>query len=935
MKVLVTIEPTIKNKRNKKVKQAQRKVASDKENIINAGILDFSPEQIALYSAYHDRELDNSTITGAVRLFGIDPRDLRKKTSESKFLSESEVSYFSNIAYFLEQARLEDPKYYKQFNLSYGQPKVIFAQQSADYTPQPDQVAFERGVSGAGGGVLRPIAQMVGGKINDEVAKKAGEFVKNKFGKKLRLDKQAVDKTVNASVTAAIAATGIGAPIAEAVGWVAGKIAAFIEEKVVKWIKEHGDDILALGLGLASFGVLGSSPVLVLGGLGVASIGGISGGTIAGAIAATWAFVMSLLTITASSFAITTIVAFIVTPLIVALIIFIITTSAYIVPGSPGIGSYTCVSQLKGMGIFTNGGGRASEYVSFVSPDVVVHLDNFGFANQTDSGTIDIGRSYNTFPDNELNYSQDEIISRLTELMTAYPEIDVWQAYNEPLYHGASWDWLTQSDLAVIQAGNQNGKDVCIGNFKEGYPLDPTSNDFSNYADAITTAAENANINVYLCVHEHETVENWEFNQRYNGRFTQLISEGLDLPVIVTVAGFDSQAGESDHGVGWQGTIEPMDYVDMLLEYQSAAKAAGAVGISVFQLGLSGEWESYDITPLLDLAVDCESTSQIPVGSYYSRYLDVTKTAISTDGSFSPFENSDLRTTENGLIIQYTITLRARDDVISAIRFSDSCSVIQESGTGSCPESDPVVNNPDPQMTLTPGDDPYQFTYTRTYTDSAQYRDAWVGDIVRVTFNTPDRNNQDAFASASIRVGDPPNFCPNGWPVANSGPSYHLNQGAYGTFSHDNLEAIDLGIPLGTPIYATHRGLVETGDNGNSGYGRYVTITSTCEGREVRSIYGHLDSIVVPAGTIIEQGTRIGLSGHTGYSTGPHLHYEFRYRNGGSWMPAGGRGNTWINNPPYMMPAVPPSSLGTPFFVTKPLPRECTSFTGCGSVSVP
>jgi murein DD-endopeptidase MepM/ murein hydrolase activator NlpD len=60
----------------------------------------------------------------------------------------------------------------------------------------------------------------------------------------------------------------------------------------------------------------------------------------------------------------------------------------------------------------------------------------------------------------------------------------------------------------------------------------------------------------------------------------------------------------------------------------------------------------------------------------------------------------------------------------------------------------------------------------------------------------------------------------------------------------------------------------DTGYNAN--YGNYV-ILNHADG--FQSLYGHLSSATVLNGTRVTQGTLIGISGNTGYSTGPHLHF--------------------------------------------------------------
>jgi murein DD-endopeptidase MepM/ murein hydrolase activator NlpD len=85
---------------------------------------------------------------------------------------------------------------------------------------------------------------------------------------------------------------------------------------------------------------------------------------------------------------------------------------------------------------------------------------------------------------------------------------------------------------------------------------------------------------------------------------------------------------------------------------------------------------------------------------------------------------------------------------------------------------------------------------------------------------------------------------------------------------------IDIAVPIGTPIGAAMEGRVsETGYSPITG--KYVMISHP---GGWSTLYGHMSVILVSPGQYVAQGGRIGLSGNTGYSTGPHVHFSvFKY----------------------------------------------------------
>jgi murein DD-endopeptidase MepM/ murein hydrolase activator NlpD len=100
----------------------------------------------------------------------------------------------------------------------------------------------------------------------------------------------------------------------------------------------------------------------------------------------------------------------------------------------------------------------------------------------------------------------------------------------------------------------------------------------------------------------------------------------------------------------------------------------------------------------------------------------------------------------------------------------------------------------------------------------------------------------------------------------------------------------DIATAIGTPVSVTAPGIVETAGWTNVGYGLHIVVN---HGYGFKTLYGHLSRILVAAGQRVTAGQRIGLVGSTGYSSGPHLHYEVRV------------GGTPISPGPYLFRARP------------------------------
>ena len=85
---------------------------------------------------------------------------------------------------------------------------------------------------------------------------------------------------------------------------------------------------------------------------------------------------------------------------------------------------------------------------------------------------------------------------------------------------------------------------------------------------------------------------------------------------------------------------------------------------------------------------------------------------------------------------------------------------------------------------------------------------------------------------------------------------------------------IDLATPIGSKVFAARSGKVFfTGYKG--GYGLLVILKHS---HDYYSYYGHLSKVITKRGVEVKRGDVVALSGNTGRSTGPHLHFEVRRR---------------------------------------------------------
>jgi murein DD-endopeptidase MepM/ murein hydrolase activator NlpD len=94
---------------------------------------------------------------------------------------------------------------------------------------------------------------------------------------------------------------------------------------------------------------------------------------------------------------------------------------------------------------------------------------------------------------------------------------------------------------------------------------------------------------------------------------------------------------------------------------------------------------------------------------------------------------------------------------------------------------------------------------------------------------------------------------------------------------------IDWAVPTGTPIEAAQAGVVTEARKDATGYGWHVRIQHADKSL---TVYGHGSKLLVSKGETVEAGQVVMLSGNTGNSTGPHLHFELRDPSGRPIDPA-------------------------------------------------
>jgi murein DD-endopeptidase MepM/ murein hydrolase activator NlpD len=121
--------------------------------------------------------------------------------------------------------------------------------------------------------------------------------------------------------------------------------------------------------------------------------------------------------------------------------------------------------------------------------------------------------------------------------------------------------------------------------------------------------------------------------------------------------------------------------------------------------------------------------------------------------------------------------------------------------------------------------------------------------------------------------------------------SFQISQGFNGDFSHtdeQNKYAVDIAMPIGTPVYAARAGMVMEVDDDffksgtNADYSSEANNIRILHDDGAMTVYAHLEleKAQVYPGLTVAAGQLIGYSGNTGFTTGPHLHFAVQINKG-------------------------------------------------------
>jgi murein DD-endopeptidase MepM/ murein hydrolase activator NlpD len=149
--------------------------------------------------------------------------------------------------------------------------------------------------------------------------------------------------------------------------------------------------------------------------------------------------------------------------------------------------------------------------------------------------------------------------------------------------------------------------------------------------------------------------------------------------------------------------------------------------------------------------------------------------------------------------------------------------------------------------------------YTQSAIDAATSMKGPSGQVVNK--NTPQTNSPPTQPQPRTRSPSFNSTKPVNGPITS----------AFGRRARGQHNGVDFGVPVGTPVKSPVSGVVKASGYTRGSQGNFVNVTS--DNGEVHKFF-HLSKVMIRAGARVNQGQVVGLSGNSGTSTGPHLHWE-------------------------------------------------------------
>ncbi len=260
-------------------------------------------------------------------------------------------------------------------------------------------------------------------------------------------------------------------------------------------------------------------------------------------------------------------------------------------------------------------GGESMQFIEQAQPTVVKILDNFGPAREVrekSPHTLIVGRIWyddrQRLGDGSPEDRAQDWWNDVRGTILAYPAVDYWEGYNEPVIHDAGlMSWYARFEKKRVEILADHGRNACIGNFSTGMP--PVERDvWEALYPAIDAAQRHGGV---LGLHEYSapdmdrlfdygTGEGW-LTGRYRKVYRQfLIPAGRDIPLVITECGIDGGVDGGDSRCtnppcGWKSYQSAEDYFDQLQWYDSLLMEDSYVlGATIFSLEIYG-WDDFDI----------------------------------------------------------------------------------------------------------------------------------------------------------------------------------------------------------------------------------------------------------------------------------------------------------------------------------------------------